>query len=262
MIQGFSQPSKLAAVAGPISGVITDRPCREGQSVKRGDCLVSLDLSILHARMELARVTGQSFGELKTAQAELASAKSRQDRIAQLVKRNHATSVELQQAIEAVEIAEANVLHAEERRAQKQAEFKLLKAEANQHHIVAPFDGVLVEYAKQTGEYVGPGDAVVCTLADLDTLSVEFMVPRVYHGEISLDEIVQVAFMASGKTVPGRVENISPYPHGETNTYTVKVLVDNAARKLSAGERCLLQNFDGNVESDSQHADHLTMRAQ
>ncbi len=243
-IQGFSQPIREAIVASPISGIVKQRVVREGQVVNKDDVLVRLDSSVYDARLMSARVSADARGELEIAKAELEVLLARQGRLADLVARNHATDVELKQAEGEVEVAKASLLRARDRQAQQMAECRRLEAELDQHSIRAPFKGVVVELSKQPGEYVGAGDTGVCKVADLSELSVEFMLPRNMRSKVKIDDEVLVAFTASGKRLVGLVQYISPYPQGDSGTYTVKVIVGNSDGDLCAGERCLLQGKD------------------
>ncbi|QDT04440.1 macrolide transporter subunit MacA [Rubripirellula lacrimiformis] len=243
-IQGFSQPVRLSSVAGATSGIIRQRLVREGDVVLQGEALIQLDPTIHQARLELARIAKDAKGEWQIAKAELASKTSRFERIESLVARNHATSVELLQANEDLTIARASLRRAEDRLAQQLADYNRLLAESEQLCIKAPFDGVVVEFTKQVGEFVGPGESTVCTIADLSELSVEFLVPRLYRSNLKIGSEIEVVFTIINRVVVGKIDYISPFPNGETNTYKVKARVDNSDGSLSAGERCLLREIE------------------
>lgn len=260
-IQGFSQPNRISQVASPTVGIVHRLQVREGDHVRKGDQLVLLDCSVHNEKLELARVGKESLGELQNAEAELAAKKTRLERLQALADRNHATPVELLQAHEDLAIAYTNVRRAKDRLAQQAAEYNRLLVESKQFIIEAPFDGVVVEFGKEVGEYVGPSDAIVCTLAELDTLCVEFLLPRHYRGNLNVGDQVQVVFTISDQTTTGTIDYISPFPNGETNTFTVKTHVDNSNGSLSAGERCQLQ-LDSSDDADgpSANVNKLTLR--
>jgi RND family efflux transporter MFP subunit len=260
-IQGFSQPNRVSKVSSSTPGIVHTLEVREGDQVSQGKCLVRLDNRVHNQKLELARVAKDSQGDLETAQAELDAKNTRLTRLHALSSRSHATTVELMQAQEDVAIARANLQRAKDRNAQATAEYARLHAESEQHYITAPFDGVVVEFAKEVGEYVGPGDTVVCTIAELDTLSVEFLMPRQYRKNFNLGDQVDVIFTVSSQTVTGTIQYISPFPNGETSTLMVKARVDNSAGKLSAGERCQLQiGAEKRIESAPRRAPRLTAR--
>jgi RND family efflux transporter MFP subunit len=260
-IHGFSQPNRVSKVASSTPGIVHTLEVNEGEQVSHGKCLVRLDNRVHNQKLELARVAKDSQGDLETAQAELDAKNTRLTRLQALSSRSHATAVELMQAHEDVAIARANLQRAKDRNAQATAEYARLHAESEQHFITAPFDGVVVEFAKEVGEYVGPGDTVVCTFAELDTLSVEFLMPRQFRENFNLRDQVDVVFTVSGQTVTGTIQYISPFPNGETSTFMVKARVDNSAGKLSAGERCQLQIGSAKrIESASRRDSRLTAR--
>ena len=254
-IQGFSQPNRISDVASQTAGIVSSLNADEGDTVRQGDCLVQLDRNVHDQKLELARIAKESRGELENAQAELAAKASRLKRLSALASRNHATPVELMQAEEDLAIARASIQRANDRLAQQTADHARLEAESAQFCITAPFDGVIIEFAKEVGEYVGPGDNTVCTIAELKTLSVEFLLPRHYRKNLNVNDSVDVLFTVSGQTVTGMVHYISPFPNGETNTFTVKARVDNSAGELSAGERCQLQINPASQLSTSLHDD-------
>jgi len=242
-IQGFSQPFRKASVASPITGIIHKREAREGEVVRAGRCIARLDSTVHDARLESARLAAESRGDVEIAKSELQVRLNRLKRLEELATRSHATEIEVSQASEDVSIAQASLLRATERSEQLRTEYSRMLAESEQHKIRAPFDGVIVEYFKQVGEYVGPGESTVCTIADLTKLSVEFMLPSHLRQRVKVGEKVGVVFTTTGKTHAGIVQFISPYPHGDSQTHTVKVVVNNKDGKLNAGVRCLLHEL-------------------
>lgn len=262
-IQGFSQPARISAVAASIPGILQSRQVCEGDRVRAGVCLVQLDRSIHNAKLEFARVAKEATGELEIARAELAAKRSRLERLTGLAERKHATTVELLQATEDVAVARASVRRAQDRLAQQRADYERLVAESEQYCVKAPFDGVVVEFVKQAGEYVGPGESHICTIADLDELSVEFLVPRPYRGNLAVGASVDIVFTVANRTVTGMVSYISPFPNGETSTYKVKARVDNTKGTLSAGERCVLKNVGSSpAQQNASPENSVTVRGQ
>lgn len=243
-VQGFSQPSRESNVASIASGIVLNVHAREGQRVKKGECLVELDDSVHQKRLELARIAMESTGELQSAQAELNAKISRLGRLQELATRNHATVSELVQAEEELAIARAGLQRAEDRALQQEADYRRLESEAESYRVKAPFDGVVVRIEKEVGEYVGPGEPVVATVANLDVLTVDFLLPRTHRERIQQGQEVNVLFTVLRRQVIGVVTFVSPFPKGETNTYSVKVRVENTDGELSAGERCLLPDLD------------------
>lgn len=256
-VEGFSQPVRLSKVAGKTSGVIVSRNVREGEFVTEGTVLATLDQTVHERRLELARLAMESQGEAEAAIVEERMQQMRFQAISDLANRGHATEVELRQAETDFLASKAAVMRVKERQAQLKADYDRHLAEFEQCQIRAPFDGVVVDFQHEVGEYVGPGEPHVCTVAQLSKLSVEFLLPRSLRDSVHLERQVKVHFTLDNVIVDGQVTYISPIPNGETNVYVVKVEVDNRDGKLSAGERCLLDLDDWSRHSqDDKHVSH------
>ena len=241
-VQGFSQPARISVVASGLNGVIQSLEATAGMAVDQGQCLAKLDQAVHQQRLNLARIAMDAEAEIDIARMQLAAKADRLERIRGLRDREHATATEFLQAQQDHDLARATLRRAEEDQAKAKAEYQRLVAESQQYCIRAPYDGVLVEFKKQVGEYVGPADPAVCVVADLSQLSVEFLAPPAEASLVTIGQTVTVQFIESGSQVDGTVHYVSPFPHGETGTFTIKVTVDNADRTLTAGQRCLLLN--------------------
>lgn len=244
-IEGFSKPNRISNLATATSGIIEEISIEEGSPVSKGQCVLKLRNHVHQQLLKIADLSKQAVGERDAAKAELKSATHRVEIIRQLSQHGSATPDELLRAETEYELALANVTAIEEKLLLREAEYEKLTIEAANYCVEAPFDGVIVEFMKEQGEFVGPSDPTVCLLAELNTLSVEFLVPREHRTGLELDSVVEVHFIESGIRVAGHVYYISPFPNGETNTYAVKVRVQNESRQLFAGERCQLERHDG-----------------
>lgn len=241
IIEGFSQPNRIAKVSASTSGIVEELLVREGQEVKKDECLCRMDSKLQEKLLEIAAINRESKGELLASESEVKNAEMRLQTLRDLARRQHASEQELQRAISEFETAQAGLQMAREKQILRTLEFEKLQVSTEQFCVRAPFDGVVTEFNKVEGEFVGVTDYCVCTIAELKTLSVDFLVPRHYRQEIKVDSEIKVVFTESQKTVRGIVYYVSPYPNGETNTYSVKIRVDNSERKLSAGERCQIE---------------------
>ena len=240
-IDGFSQPRRVSNLACGTNGLIEELVAKEGAQVVKGECLIRLDDELHQQLLEIAKFRAEGVGELEAAEAELKNKHQRLRIIRDLAEQGSATPDELLRTVGDYELALANRKTIKEKMVMRVAEYHKLTLESKNYCVNAPFDGVLVEYLKQKGEFVGPADNAVCVVAELAQLSVEFLVPRRFRNSLSLDSTVEVLFTESQQRVAGVVYYISPFPNGETNTYTVKINVDNSDFKLNAGERCQLE---------------------
>lgn len=242
IIEGYSQPRRISSLATSTNGIIQELMATEGAPVKQGECLVQLNDGVHRQLVKIAELRVRARGELEAAEAELKSNRHRLKIISGLAKQGSATPDELLRTESDYELSQANLKSVQEQLALRTAEYEKLRVESRNYCVEAPFDGVLVEYLKQKGEFVGAADPAVCIVADLTELSVEFLVHSRYRKHLGLNLPVEVHFVDSGKRVAGIVYYVSPFPDGETNTYKVKVNVPNHDYALNAGERCQLEN--------------------
>lgn len=251
-IEGFSKPFRSSNVAVATSGIIQEKIVREGTEVRAGEVLARIDDSVHKRLLEIAKIAKESVGELQAASANLGAVEKKLTIIRELAGRGSATPEELLNAESDYETAVANVKTMQEKQLLRNAEYGKLVAESENYSVEAPYDGMLIEYFKERGEFVGPLDPAICLIAELKTLSVDFLVPRAFRGDIAINREIEVHFLESNRRVTGTIYYVSPFPDGETNTYSVKVRVDNSSRELNAGERCQLSRM---VMSDVAHAD-------
>lgn len=252
IIEGFSQPNRIAEVASQASGIVAKRIPEAGSVVRQGEAIAQLDARIPQAELAIADLTRKTEGELAAAKAELAGIQSRLESLQALEAKNHASQDEVARAQEQYDLAAAKLLSVRERQALREAEYQRQLVELDNYFIRSPFDGTLIKYLKEEGEFVGPVDPGICVVAELNQLSVEFLVPRHHRDRFKSGMKAEVLFVEANRQVAGIVYFISPYPDGETGTFAVKIRVDNSVGNLSAGERCQLDLLQNTITNTSQ----------
>ncbi|MFN3192736.1 MAG: efflux RND transporter periplasmic adaptor subunit [Aureliella sp.] len=240
-IDGFSKPFRVSQVAARTNGVILKMTAKEGALVESGQILAQLDDSTQREQAKVTKLSAESIGELLSAKSELEARESEVEILADLLDRKSATPDELKRARMVLEVAEANHKTTLEKLAIRKAEHEKILADLENYRIRAPFDGVLVEYLKAKGEFVGSVDPAVCVVADLSSLSVNFMVPRHFRVGLHVGMELPIQFVDSKQSVKGTIYYISPYTIKESNTFSVRFKVDNHHLKLNAGERCQIE---------------------
>ncbi len=263
VVEGFSRPFRISRVAAPSSGVLLERLHERGAEVREGEAIASLDAEVFAKSLEVARVRMEQKGELTNAKIDVDTTEERLNILLDLGKQSHASQEEITRAEADYQRALARYQIAVETQRVNKAEFARLEAQADRYFVRAPFDGVIVEYSKQKGEWVGQVDPHVCTVAELSVLSVDFMVPSLVGNTISVGQPITVNFADAGPSVEGIVQFVAPYPNAETNTIAVHVKVENADRKLSAGLRCSIEvETPEGVDIHSLQPTQTTLRTQ
>jgi len=99
----------------------------------------------------------------------------------------------------------------------------------------APFAGKLGITTVNPGQYLNAGDTIV-TLQSLDPIYVDFNVPQIQIGAVSMSQEVSLAVDGfPGHDFPGRISAISPKVDAATRNLQVQATLPNAAHQLLPG---------------------------
>lgn len=191
-------------VAGRLSGIhFTD-----GQPVKAGARLFTLDASIERAQLERAR-----------ASAELAQTEFQ--RAEDLLSRNAGSANVRDAARATLRINQAEVQLAEERLAKMT--------------LTAPFDGVLGIRRVSPGDYLTPGQALVVLLAN-NPMRVEFRIPEVLITDVAEGQDIEISVDAlGGRKFSGKVITLAPQVEVSGRSLLVQAVLDNQEGILRPG---------------------------
>lgn len=195
-VTGQIAPVYQATLSSRIQGTIEKLLVREGMTVSKGQIVIQLDSRDLEA--DLAR-----------AVAELDNAKAQLDRMTQLYERDAVSKQEMEQAVRAYRVAEANR--------------KAIEAQLNYALVKAPFDGVITEKLVEVGELASPGQPLL-RMENTQQLRLE---ATVAEGDIKVlspgEKIAVVIDALGGRVLAGTVARILPTGDPQTHTFTVKV---------------------------------------
>ena len=257
---GFTEPYRTIEVAAAETGLISEIKVREGDTVRQGEILATLDRDVLLALLAIADQAMQSTGNLDSALAELRLRKERLEKLEELLAKGHARQEEVARARTDLAIAEAQVRSAREDLLIKKLDYEKIEAQLERRILRAPLDGIIPRIQKNAGEYVAPSDPYVLTLVQLDPLLVTFSLAREQAARLSVDQKVIVrSFNVSALDdelsvlMEGTVEFIAPVIDAESGTVRVKVYIENPDGRYQSGERCALE-FPLEVPLDDQSA--------
>lgn len=200
---------RLVRIHNQEEGRITALPYFEGDLVKSGELLVTLDDELLKA-------------ELAKAQATTSQARQDLSRISNLAKKRAASRDELSRVKTKLEVAEA--------------EQNLLQVRLSHTRITAPFDGVISARHKEPGDVVARHTHIL-TLTDPASLVTEIHVSELLLPYLKLDDSVRVRIDAIGdRTLEGRILRIHPELDATTRQGIVEVILQPVPEGARAGQ--------------------------
>ena len=205
-ISGQTEADKRAVLGTRASGVIAALPISEGQAVKAGDLVMTLDAEDKTAAVDTARQL------LAQREAEFAAS-------TRLVKSGNSPKLQADNARSALAAAKSALESAQ--------------AELARNEIWAPFDGVVDRVAVEPGSSVMAG-AEVATILALDPIIGRGEISERDLGYLKIGDRAEVR-LVTGQTVEGTVRYISRDASAQTRTFRVEVAVPNPDRTIPAG---------------------------
>lgn len=194
---GVIQAASEAKLSFKVGGVIGKVTVEMGDAVRRGSVLAQLDATDYQVQLERASAS------LKSAEAQLAAARSAYARIENLYVNNHVSLSDFEKARLQVESAEGMLKSARSQweLASNQLEYTVLRA---------PFDGVVTTVMAHENEMAGAGFPIVLISAARQ-LEVKTTVPEKMIGQVNQGVDVTVTFHAfPDKSFQGQISEVSP----------------------------------------------------
>jgi membrane fusion protein (multidrug efflux system) len=164
---GRAVGSREVEVRALVSGIVLQRRYEEGSVVRRGDVLFLIDPDRYRAAVEQARA------ELGVERARLAEARRQRARIESLVERNLVSQRQLDEAVSAFEVAEANTAAA-------QARLRTAELDLSYTEVRAPISGLTSREVRSEGSLALAGDdsSLLTRIVQTDPIYVEFSLPE------------------------------------------------------------------------------------
>ena len=202
----------IAAVQGVMvstdqAGIVEKINFESGQSVKKGDILVQLDVS-------------QELAQLRSAAAQVQLSKTNLTRQDNLLKNKVSAQADFDSAQAQFDQADARVQE--------------VKALVEKKTIRAPFDGVIGIRLVNLGQYLESG-AQVAPLQSLDPIYVNFWVPQQHMGRVAPGQEVIVTAEGFDKPFTGKVNAVDTLVNEATRNVQIQATLPNTESKLRPG---------------------------
>ena len=226
---GWVEPVQSVSVKSRVASQLLEQHFREGQMVKKGDLLFTLD------DRELAAQVAKDEASLERNRALLARAEADLKRYEQLVSRNAGTQQALDQATADAKAAKAQV-------ASDEATLSSDKIRLSYTKIYAPIAGRAGAVPITPGNLVTTSDSApaLVTITTIDPIRINFTLPEreltALQGALARPGDVPVRAIERGDVIAtGKLVFIDSAVDQTTGTITAKALFDNPDLKLWPG---------------------------
>lgn len=254
---GTVSSKSITPISAKVMGYVEAVNVREGDQVKVGDLLVSIDSR--DARTQVARAEAglaEANSALDEVDRSIEAARSSRDaaaanarlaestfkRFAELVRRNSVSKQEFDEVSARNESAQAQLKQAEDmlqsaRAKRDQVKSKIEQAQASLDQarlylgycrVEAPYAGVISDKSVDVGQLTSPGVPLV-TLEDARNFEVHAVVPESRIDLVSVGQDVQVRIDSLGRTLSGTVVDIVPRADPASRSVMVKIRLPYAS---------------------------------
>ena len=112
-------------------------------------------------------------------------------------------------------------------------------AQYNLRLIRSPLNGVVSDVKLEPGEFIYETTPIV-TLAQLDPLTVDLVLPNKLYGSVKIGEAVELHLLEPvDKVVNSTIDVIDPLIDPASDTFRVRLTLRNPGNKIPAGIRCV-----------------------
>ena len=214
--------SQLGFEAGGVVSVVS---VQEGDVVKQGDLLITLDNAASLAEQAALKAELASARASSTAQsAQLELAKSSLQRYQDLVDKGHGSVQRLDELTIQSRVDAAQVTVQDTRRQGSQARLDLATVWLKRLQIRAPFDGIVQTRQVDEGSIVAPGQTAM-TLVEQGPLELKVGIPSDMVAYLSRESTYQ--FQVAGRRANGKLKAILPVADQVTGTITAIFHIDD-----------------------------------
>lgn len=200
-------PYQEAVISAKVSTNVSQYKFKEGEAFSKGETIVLLD----------DRQYRQNY--MKT-NAIFKFAEENCKRNKEMFDRNAVGSMDLEQSKVEKETAEANM--------------KLAEIDLSSCEIKAPFNGRLTKKIVRENEFVNAGQPLM-EIIDDNKLLADMHLPSEMKKQMAIGNEMEFMIDETGSSCKGKIHEISGRIDFGSRTFGVRVLIDNADRKLSAG---------------------------
>jgi RND family efflux transporter MFP subunit len=232
------KPHITVQLGSPVSGVLSSTAVDRGDKVKQGQVVAQLESSIEQATVALDRIRASNDAAVKVEQADLELVQREADRKKSLVEKGIANQNSLDELETKVREGQLRV-----RQARTEQQLAGLTADRSERalalkQIRSPVDGVVIERKLSAGEFIHEQTSIM-TIAQVDPLNVELVLPLERYGEIKagMQGVVHPAAPVGG-AYDAVVAVVDPVIDAASDTFGVRLILHNPGGTIPAGVRC------------------------
>ncbi|MFT6867228.1 MAG: membrane fusion protein (multidrug efflux system) [Cyclobacteriaceae bacterium] len=205
-LQGGVTTKQNVLIYPEAAGILLKVYVTEGQKVKRGQLLASVD-------------EGGTRSQLEQLKTQMALSKTTYERQTRLWDQKIGTEIQFLQSKSAFETQQSAV--------------NQLESQLDKYKITAPFSGIIDEVIKDQGTVVSPGPgSEVFRIINLSDMYIDVSVPETYISTVTVGKEVKVYIPVLDNTVLSKVRQTGNYINPNNRSFNVQVAVPNPKEQI------------------------------
>lgn len=220
-VSGNAEGSKTVKLGFMVAGKVNFIALEEGESIRAGKLLASLDPENYRIAKDIADAT-------------LEQVTDEYNRLSQMHERKS--------------LAESDFVKISSGYKQAKAQQKLHAKNLNETKLIAPIDGVLLKKLTEVGEIIGVG-LPLFVLSDIDTIRINAAIPENEIRMITPGDSAEVYLPALDSSCWGTVTEIAALAEATTRSFNVKIAIPNPKLLIRPGMTAEATLFTSEQES-------------
>jgi RND family efflux transporter MFP subunit len=231
------EPNSVVDVTTREEGVIEEIAVNRGDTIEKGQVLARLESSVEKVAVNIARARANMQSGVDSQKARVAYLKAQKGRIDALYEKKAIPLHEKDKAKTDLILARAELREARENLELAQLEKERAEGILARRTIKSPIDGVVVNILLDAGESVE--EHSIMTIADVDPLNVEVILPEDMYGLINVGTQGEVTpHIRGGEKRVTSVVVVDKVIDAASNTFGVRLEFENTDLATPGGVRC------------------------
>lgn len=221
-------------VVTPSGGTVRHVYVSEGETVHRGQLLLSLDETQLKGEIQLLDAQIKHQAQLRLEHMNVLQAKETLTRDEALFADQNLPAKDLDDARSALKLAEEREAIERDRLAEQRLTLTMKRHALKDLQVFAPADGVMATVQLYGNQVVSAG-AKLGDLLRIDQVLVETFVPVAEASHLQVGRAARVEPTDSGGSLPARIRSLGERVDPVTHSIRVKLAVPNGRHRLKPG---------------------------
>jgi RND family efflux transporter MFP subunit len=235
------EPAQVVDVRSPVVGILQQVHARRGQTIRKGDLLVTIESSVERSATDTARFRADAQGAIQLARSKVSATQEKSRRMQELHAEEIVSAQARDDAAAELKLAQSELKSAEENAQLAKLEHRQALDQLNRRVLRSPFDGVVVDTYLHPGALVDTGDQKkpILKIAQTHPLLVQSILPfRLFPQVRQITRATVMPEPPFATTYIAKVKAIDRVIDSAAGTFGIVFELDNIKQDLPAGLRC------------------------